>query len=277
MSTQPKPFVFVLMPFDKEFEDVYKLGIKTSCQNAGAYAERVDEQIFATSILERIYNEINKADVIVADMTGRNPNVFYEVGYAHALGKTVILLTRKADDIPFDLKHYPHIVYGGSISDLVPELEKKVRWAISQSKPKAIESMGQIVVLANKVRIIDNPTVGYNQNNALSLDFHNNDEIEVRPETLQMAIITSKSIRSFNVYSSNRRSSTNLIEISDSHNMHKLDDYLSLYPGQWDSVELLIDDVSKTLEVGNREEMVIKLFSPDGGKSFPFTLEMVQL
>ena len=99
-DTRPKPFVFVLMPFDPAFIDVYQLGIKTACERAGAYAERPDEQIFTESILQRIYNQIAKADVIVADMTDRNPNVFYEVGYAHALGKVVVLLTQNKDDIP---------------------------------------------------------------------------------------------------------------------------------------------------------------------------------
>jgi nucleoside 2-deoxyribosyltransferase len=101
-STLPKPFVFVLMPFDKKFNDVYQLGIQKACDDVGAYAERIDEQIFGESILQRIYNQIAKADVVVADMTGRNPNVFYETGYAHALGKNVILLTQNANDIPFD-------------------------------------------------------------------------------------------------------------------------------------------------------------------------------
>lgn len=82
--TAPKPFVFVLMPFAQEFDDIYKFGIKGAAQEVGAYAERVDEQMFVEGILERIFNQISKADVIVADMTGRNPNVFYEVGYAHA-------------------------------------------------------------------------------------------------------------------------------------------------------------------------------------------------
>ena len=53
-STSPKPFVFVLMPFDAKFDDVYNLGIKAACEEAGAYAERVDEQIFEESILQRI-------------------------------------------------------------------------------------------------------------------------------------------------------------------------------------------------------------------------------
>lgn len=89
------------MPFDGDFDDIYKLGIKQSCIDAGAYCERVDEQIFNESILDRIYNQISKANIVIADMTNRNPNVFYEVGYAHALGKTTILLTKNSDDIPF--------------------------------------------------------------------------------------------------------------------------------------------------------------------------------
>jgi nucleoside 2-deoxyribosyltransferase len=87
------------MPFDETFSDVYKIGIRESCEAAGAYCERVDEQIFNERILDRIYNQIAKADLVIADMTGRNPNVFYEVGYAHALGKTTILLTSKTEDI----------------------------------------------------------------------------------------------------------------------------------------------------------------------------------
>jgi len=125
-DTTPKPFVFVLMPFEASFNDVYELGIKPASESAGAYCERLDEQIFDESMLARIYNQVAKADLVVADMTSRNPNVFYEVGYAHALGKTVILLTKNADDIPFDLKHYPHIVYQGSIVDLKERLQRRI-------------------------------------------------------------------------------------------------------------------------------------------------------
>lgn len=122
--------VFVVMPFADEFRDAYELGIKPACVQAGASCARVDEQLFLENILERIYGQIAKADVIVAEMTGRTPNVFYEVGYAHGLGKPVILLTSKAADIPFDLMHYPHVVYGGQIRTLKAELEKKIAWCI---------------------------------------------------------------------------------------------------------------------------------------------------
>jgi hypothetical protein len=135
--TTPKPFVFVLMPFAKQFNDIYKFGIKGAAEDVGAYAERLDEQIFTEGMLERIFNQISKADVVVADMTGQNANVFYEVGYAHALGKIVLLLTQQSDDIPFDLRHRPHIVYHGAIEALRADLARKLGWAINEAKMRA--------------------------------------------------------------------------------------------------------------------------------------------
>jgi hypothetical protein len=135
MLTTPtqKPFVFVLMPFSSAFDDIYRYGIKKACEDQGCYCERVDEQMFDGTILDRIYNQIAHADVVIADMTGRNPNVFYEAGYAHALNKRVILLTQNEDDIPFDLKHYTHLVYNGRIGDLASQLTSRVAWALTQA------------------------------------------------------------------------------------------------------------------------------------------------
>lgn len=127
MNTRPKTFVFVLMPFSIEFKDVYQLGIKGACAEAGVYCERVDEQIYDESMLDRIYNQINSSDIIVADMTGKNPNVLYEVGYAHALNKRVILLASNIDDIPFDLAHRYHIIYD-SVTDLKDKLIERITW-----------------------------------------------------------------------------------------------------------------------------------------------------
>lgn len=152
-QTTPKPFVFVLMPFTHGFDDIYSLGIKAACGEAGAYAERVDEQIFTESILQRVFNQISKADLIVSDMTGRNPNVFYETGYAHALGKTVILLTQDANDIPFDLKHYSHIVYRGSIISLKDELTKVVRWHLDNPTRLAAPALEELEYFINGTKV----------------------------------------------------------------------------------------------------------------------------
>ena len=116
------------MPFDSSFDDVYAFGIKQACEDAGAYCERLDEQLFHESMVDRIYTQISKADLIVAEMTNRNPNVFYEVGYAHALGKPVVLLTKEATDIPFDLRQRQHIVHGGSIKVLKENLVRSIEW-----------------------------------------------------------------------------------------------------------------------------------------------------
>lgn len=141
-DTKKRAFVFVIMPFDKSFNDTYELGIKSACIAAGVDCERVDEQMFLENILERIYNQISRADIVVAEMTDRNPNVFYEAGYAHGLGKPVILLTKSADDIPFDLRHYPHIVHQGSIVTLKEQLERKIRWCVDH--PEAMIKAGHI-------------------------------------------------------------------------------------------------------------------------------------
>ena len=122
-------FAFVLMPFDPKFDDLYKFGIKEPAGQLGILAERVDEQIYSEGILERIYRQIELADIVIADMSGQNPNVFYEVGYAHAKGKLCILLTSAATDIPFDLKHRRHIVYGDSIKILKEQLTEDLIWA----------------------------------------------------------------------------------------------------------------------------------------------------
>jgi nucleoside 2-deoxyribosyltransferase len=120
------------MPFDESFDDIYKMGIKETAAQLDILAERVDEQIFQEGILDRIYRQIDVADIIIADMSGQNPNVFYEVGYAHAKEKICLLLTSNTEDIPFDLKHHRHIVYGDSISSLRDMLADELSWAKQQ-------------------------------------------------------------------------------------------------------------------------------------------------
>lgn len=126
---EEKLFAFVMMPFDRSFDDIYKFGIKEPANQLGFHAERVDEQIYSEGILDRIYRQIELADVIIADMSGKNPNVFYEVGYAHAKDKICILLTSNAEDIPFDLAHKRHVIYNNSIKMLQSEIIENLQWA----------------------------------------------------------------------------------------------------------------------------------------------------
>lgn len=101
---------FVLMPFRKEFEESYQV-IKAAVEGGGYTVRRADEIHETRSIMQIICEQIGRADLLVADLTDRNPNVFYELGYAHALGKNTILVTRRADDVPFDLRHRQYVLY----------------------------------------------------------------------------------------------------------------------------------------------------------------------
>jgi len=65
------------MPFEEAFRDIYLLGIKPACEEAGYYCERLDEQIFEETMLEHIYNQIAKADLVVADLTARGIQTFF--------------------------------------------------------------------------------------------------------------------------------------------------------------------------------------------------------
>ena len=100
-----------MMPFDPEFDDVYNLFIVDALDEAGCDVFRADDLRSQRSILQDIICSIVSCDLIVADLTGANPNVFYELGLAHALRKPVILLTQDLSDIPFDLKSYRVLQY----------------------------------------------------------------------------------------------------------------------------------------------------------------------
>ena len=176
--TKPKKFVFVLMPFEKKFNDIYKFGIKQTCAELDAYCERVDEQIFSERILDRIYNQISKADLIIADMTGRNANVFYEVGYSHAINKNVILLTQESEDIPFDLKHFPHIIYNGEIDKLKESLSTRIQWYLNQENEleKTDYDFG-LKFSINGERIEENSVIKLLESNNLTSRFELNIDI----------------------------------------------------------------------------------------------------
>jgi hypothetical protein len=137
------PFVFVIMPLDPAWTDHYELGVRPACEAAGARCARLDEQIFLESILDRTYAQIESADLVVAEMTDRNPTVFYEAGCAHGLAKPLILLTKTTDDIPFDLLHHPHIVHGGSITTLKERLERHIRWSLENPEQARASLCGQ--------------------------------------------------------------------------------------------------------------------------------------
>lgn len=108
---------FVIMPFLPELHYFY-LYIKAHIQKEhNINCARADEKVLTVPLLEKISASIQKADVIIADCSERNPNVFYELGMAHTHGKKVILITKDPiEDAPSDIKHYEFIRYDLSVS-----------------------------------------------------------------------------------------------------------------------------------------------------------------
>ncbi len=128
-----KPFVFVLMPFDSSFDAVYVSGIKAAAETIDANVKRLDEQFVAKGMMDELFKHITMADVIVAETTESNANVLYEVGYAHALGKIVLLVAQHEEGIPFNLKQRQHTIYDGDTYKLKHELVPKLAEAIRRS------------------------------------------------------------------------------------------------------------------------------------------------
>lgn len=111
ISSNFLPRVFVLMPFTSKLKPVYQDHISKVVKKKKISIGRADDFFSNGSIISDIWSAIRNASIVIADCTGRNPNVFYEIGIAHALSKETILITQNIKDIPFDLRHLRIIVY----------------------------------------------------------------------------------------------------------------------------------------------------------------------
>ena len=123
-----KQHVFVAMPYDEEMEDVFEFGIREPINAAGCLCERCDRSVFTGDVLDRIKRRIASATVVVADMTGSNPNVYLEVGYAWGKGVPTLLVARKGEELKFDVKTHRCIYYKNishlrkQLAELLPQL-----------------------------------------------------------------------------------------------------------------------------------------------------------
>jgi len=103
--------IFVVMPFLEKLKPVYDDHIRSAAQKLNLTVARGDDFFTASSIVSDIWNAMNSCRIVIADCTGRNPNVFYEIGMAHTLGKPVIFISQNKDDIPFDIQYIRYILY----------------------------------------------------------------------------------------------------------------------------------------------------------------------
>ena len=102
--------VSVMMPFQSELSAVYET-IKEASREAGFSCRRADDIWDHSTVIQDVFSLIFQSYIVVCDFTGKNPNVFYEAGIAHTLGKHVVPITQSEHDIPFDLKHHRFAKY----------------------------------------------------------------------------------------------------------------------------------------------------------------------
>jgi hypothetical protein len=102
--------VSAMMPFHPSFDAVYAT-LQRTAQTAGFRCQRADDIWENPLVIQDVVSLIDRSSLVICDCTGRNANVFYEIGIAHTLGREVILITQVREDIPFDVSHLRFVQY----------------------------------------------------------------------------------------------------------------------------------------------------------------------
>jgi hypothetical protein len=273
--TGPPPFALAIIPSGVAFDDFWELAIKPACEAAGAYAERLDMQLSPESVLQRIQNLIAKADLVIADMTDRHETIFYAAGYAHALDRQVILLTRNEADIPFDLKHYPHIVHGGRITDLRTELERRAHHLLDAAARGDAPLATPVEIRVNGVELLlDTPAPVKPDDEQRPNDpgfwitIRNQAGWRRRPVSLQLGLIAPSHyspVSDFSgIYTPN-------ISIDAGTRLHLSPQQFTILPGSWERA-LFRASTDQPVEARQGETLGIRVLTETGSFDFPFTI-----
>lgn len=121
---------FVISPFGQPFDEYYEKIYQPAIAKAGLQPIRGDEVYNTGAVIDDIFAAISSSTLVVCDATGRNPNVNYELGVAHALQKPAILITQSVDDVPFDYRHLRVITYDRTKVDWAKQLEISIHKTI---------------------------------------------------------------------------------------------------------------------------------------------------
>jgi hypothetical protein len=115
-----------MMPFGEWFDRYYQEIYVPAIREAGFEPVRADELFTTGSVVEQIWDQIVKAKLLLADLTGKNANVFYELGLSHAARKPVVFTSANAEDVPFDLRHLRVIIYDIREPEWADRLRKSI-------------------------------------------------------------------------------------------------------------------------------------------------------
>ncbi len=145
------PHCFVIAPFGHPFDEYYEKVLTPAIKDAGFLPLRADEINKPGVIVNQIWHGITSASVCLAEVTGRNPNVMYELGLAHAAGKPVVPIVQNVNDLPFDLRAIRFIVYDVNSPTWADELRRKVTSMLQEVRRAPLGS----------VTLPDNKTGGF--------------------------------------------------------------------------------------------------------------------
>jgi len=132
MENPNENICFVMMPFDNLSDNYYKQIYKPSIESLGFKFKRADSLFRPSPIIRDIWEYINKSKILLADITGLNPNVMYELGLAHAISKPVIIISDTIDKVPFDLRFLRILIYDVKNVSWANDLAEKIKSSISE-------------------------------------------------------------------------------------------------------------------------------------------------
>jgi TIR domain len=128
---------FVIMPFnDPNLDHIYKTVIVPAASAHGV-CERGDDAFGSNVIMDDVLSKIRSCTFAIADLTGRNSNVLYELGICHAIGKPVLLLAQSVEDLPFDLRHRRVVIYQNTplgVDKLEVQIKQNLQAMVSHGK-----------------------------------------------------------------------------------------------------------------------------------------------
>lgn len=136
-----KEACFTIMPFGGWFDDYYDSIYCPAIKAAGLEPCRADDLYRPSTIVNDIWSLTQKAKIVLADLSGKNPNVFYELGLAHALAKPAILVTESIDDVPFDLRALRVLEYNKNQPRWGEILQDKITSSIKEIAQSPLQSV----------------------------------------------------------------------------------------------------------------------------------------
>lgn len=158
---------FIIMPFGGWFDYYYETIYYPAIEAAGLKPRRADDLYRPSAIVHDIWALTQQAKVILADLSAKNPNVFYELGLAHAIAKPVILVTESMEDVPFDLRALRVLVYDKNQPDWGEKLKNSIKASINEVLASPLES-----ILPTFIKVREsaaNPTVTKTEKELISL------------------------------------------------------------------------------------------------------------